>query len=191
LQVLIAGIVSSQFSIARLDKKAGFIEVTTKMGDEILAKLYCDRIVQEAVKRYLILKTKRQKATVDALQVRADSIMTLLNKKISTGAALQSSSSSMDINPLYRTGTSIAIETSTRDKAILTTMFAEITKNLELAKFTLSQETPVIQLVDVSDFPLKKNKVGKIRTALIFGISAGIFMTFVLVIITLIRRAMM
>jgi hypothetical protein len=68
----------------------------------------------------------------------------------------------MDINPLYTTETtSDAVETTTRDKSMLTTIFASAVQNLELAKFTLSQETPVILVVDSSNLPLKKEKVSE------------------------------
>jgi hypothetical protein len=36
-----------------------------------------------------------------------------------------------------------------------------------LAKFTLSQETPVIQLVDASTLPLRKAKLAKKKAAII------------------------
>lgn len=190
IQVITASIVKEQFSIAKPDKKAGFIEVSTTMEDELLAKIYCDRILEAAVKRYMAVKTKRQKATVDNLQARADSIMALLNRKTATSAAIQSSSAAMDINPLYKAGTTIAVETTTRDKTILVTMFGEITKNLELAKFTLSQETPVIQVVDSADYPLKKNKTSRLKTAIGFALGFGFLLVVVLVAKKLLKGVM-
>lgn len=181
VQVITEKIIKKQFSIAKPDKKAGFIEVSTTMEDELLAKTYCDRILEAAVKRYMAVKTKRQKATVDNLQARADSIMALLNRKTATSAAIQSSSAAMDINPLYKAGTTIAVETTTRDKTILVTMFGEITKNLELAKFTLSQETPAIQIVDSSGMPLKKEKASRIKTGLTFSLFFGFLSILLLV----------
>jgi uncharacterized protein involved in exopolysaccharide biosynthesis len=50
---------------------------------------------------------------------------------------------------------------------MLATVYAEVVKNLELAKFTLSQETPVIQIVDESNLPLQKNKENKILTTIL------------------------
>ena len=190
LQGIISGIILNRFSILRPDKKTGFIEVSTTMVSEELAKIYCDRILDAAVNRYMAVKTKRQKATVDNLQARADSILALLNRKTLTTAAIQSSSAAMDINPLYKAGTTVAVETSTRDKTILATMFGEITKNLELAKFTLSQETPVIQIVDSADFPLKKNKTSRLKTAIGLAIGFG-FLLVVLVVVRKLFKGMM
>ena len=73
------------------------------MSKFILAKKYCERIVQRVVERYINVKIKRQKATVDKLQARVDSIANLLQQKTYSGASLQNTSSVMDINPLYRT----------------------------------------------------------------------------------------
>ncbi len=56
---------------------------------------------------------------------------------------------------------------------MIATIFAEVVKNLELAKFTLQQETPVIQVVDRSYLPLQKEKESKLKGLLLGGILAG------------------
>lgn len=179
LSQIISDITKKQFSIAKTDKKASFIDVTTTMVDEDLAKNYCDKIVEKAVENYITIKTMRQKATIDKLQIRVDSIANLLNKKTVSGASLQTTSNTMDINPLYRSGTAVAVETTVRDKTMLATIFASVTQNLEMAKFTLSQETPVIQIIDSSDFPLKREKVSKaISFILFFMLFASLFIFF-------------
>ncbi len=185
LQQIIAGILKSKFAVSKTDKKASFIEVTVTMEDEKLTKIYCDRIVKVAVDRYINIKTQRQKTTVDKLQARVDSISNLLSKKTASSAALQTSSSTMDINPLFKTGTTVAVETTMRDKTMLATIFASVVQNLEIAKFTLSQETPVIQIVDESIFPLSKNKVSRLKKAIEISLLFG----FVFVIILFLKKA--
>ena len=181
LKGIISNINNTQFAIAKTDKKATFIDVNVTMVNEDLAKIYCERIVNRAVERYISIKTQRQKSIVDKLQMRADSIANLLRQKTVSGATLQTSSSTMDINPLYRAGTAVAVETTVRDKTMLATIFASVTQNLEMAKFTLSQETPVLQIVDSSNFPLKREKVSKLKTAIIFSLSFDFILVFVLV----------
>ncbi|MBH2005691.1 MAG: hypothetical protein I8H66_13490 [Sphingobacteriia bacterium] len=181
LQKMIEGIIKTQFTVGKTDKKAGFIDVTATMQDESLAKVYCERIVKLAVEKYVGIKTQRQKATVDKLQVRVDSIANLLRQKTVSGASLQTSSSTMDINPLYRTGTAVAVETTVRDKTMLATIFASVTQNLEMAKFTLSQETPVIQIVDVPIFPLNKEKKSRLKTAINFSLACSLVLVLFLI----------
>jgi uncharacterized protein involved in exopolysaccharide biosynthesis len=83
---------------------------------------------------------------------------------------------------LYRTGTAVAVETTVRDKTMLATIFASIVQNLELAKFTLSQETPVIQIVDTPEFPLQKNKMSRLKNAVLFSIFLALFFIILLVV---------
>jgi hypothetical protein len=182
LQGIIRGINKTQFNIAKIDKKASFIEVRTTMENEELAKIYCDRIVNRAVEKYINIKTQRQKTTVDKLQVSVDRIANLLKEKTISGAALQTSSSTMDINPLYRSGTTVAVESTMRDKTMLATIFASATQNLAMAKFTLSQETPVIQIIDSSNFPLERKKVSRLKMAFLFSLSFGLVFVIVQVI---------
>lgn len=186
LQRMIDGIIKTQFTVGKTDKKAGFIDVTATMQDEALAKIYCERIVQLAVEKYIGIKTQRQKATVVKLQVRVDSIAALLRQKTVSGASLQTSSSTMDINPLYKTGTAVAVETTVRDKTMLATIFASVTQNLEMAKFTLSQETPVIQIVDAPILPLNREKMSRLKMAILFSVGC----TFVLVLFLIVKRVL-
>lgn len=173
LNSLISNINTNQFSIGKVDKKASFIEVKATMINEELAKKYCDNIVQKAVEKYIDLKTQRQKRTIEKLEKRVDSIAYLLNKKTASSADLQTSSSTMDINPLYKTGSFVALETTSRDKVMLSSIYSAAAQNLELAKFSLSQETPVIQIVDKSIPPLLINKRSKLRNALTFSFIFG------------------
>lgn len=181
LQRIISSIISTQFHVAKVDKKAGFIDVSTTMQNEMLAKIYCERIVQKVVERYINIKTQRQNATVQKLQLRVDSIAFLLRQKTISGANLQNISSTMDINPLYKSGTNVEFETTFRDKSMLTSIFASVIQSLEMAKFTLSQETPVIQIIDEPVFPLKKEKLSRFNAALAGSIfSAFIFLFWLL-----------
>jgi hypothetical protein len=182
LKVIITTINSTQFSVSRPDKKAGFIDVSSTMQNELLAKIYCERIVQKVVERYINIKTQRQNSTVQKLQLRVDSIANLLKQKTLVGAAIQNNTSTMDINPLFRTGNLVAAETTIRDKALLATIFASVTQNLEMAKFTLSQETPVIQIVDTPILPLKKEKLSRVKAAIIGAFLSGFILIFWIII---------
>ena len=58
---------------------------------------------------------------------------------------------------------------------MIATIFAEVVKNLELAKVLLNQETPTVELVDVSTLPLKEEKVNKLLSV----VSGAFVMIFV------------
>ncbi|MCX6206524.1 MAG: hypothetical protein NTZ19_09770 [Bacteroidetes bacterium] len=173
IQLVSENILKEQFSVERIDKKTSIIEVGIYMKNEQLSKKYCERLVNVAVNRYIQLKTKKQKSTVDKLQNRVDSIAALLAIKTYASANLQTTSATIDINDFYRTNAAVATETATRDKSLLASIFASVTQNLEVAKFTLSQETPVIQILDGPVLPLKEQRVSKLKMLLIFGFIFG------------------
>lgn len=177
LKTMIKAINENMFNINKVDKKSSFIQLGVTMLDEMLAKKYCDKIVTIAVNRYVALKTERQKNTINKLQLRVDSIANLLQKKTNKSAAIQTTSATIDANPLYKTNAVFETEVTLRDKSILVTLYAEVLKNLELAKFTLSQETPVIQIVDQDEFPLKKNTVSKLK----YSIYGSLLLTLIIV----------
>jgi hypothetical protein len=169
LQVLV-GAIGKELSVTRPEKKATFVEVKTTTRDEQLSKLFTERLVQKGTERYVQSKIKIKAANVALLQKRADSLGALLNRNTYTAAAAQQVL--VDVNPALRTAP-VAAEISTREKMMIATIFGEVVKNLELAKFTLQQETPVIQVVDRSYLPLKKEKESKLKGLLLGGILAG------------------
>lgn len=170
LQIIETFIMKEQLSVIRKDKKMSFINVSSTMKDELLTKLFTERLVDEAASFYIETKTRRQRANVNRLQYRADSIARLLNIKTYSTASVQSSI--LDVNPLFKTEL-VNAEVSARDKVMLGTIYAEVVKNLEIQKATLTQETPVIQVVDAALLPLKKNKTSKLISLIIGGIFGG------------------
>lgn len=182
LQFVTLNIIKSEIKISRIDKKAGFLELSITSKNEEFAKKFNEELVNTAINQYLNLKTERQKKTVEKLQYRADSIANILNQKVFTSANIQREMSTSDINPLFRTTTSIKTELTTRDKAVLTAIYIEVVKNLEMAKFTLSQETPVIQIVDKPFYPLQTNKISLVNSVIFSSLLFVALMAFFLLV---------
>jgi hypothetical protein len=178
LQIIEEIILKKNMNAERKDKKMTFILVSATMEDEELCALFSDRIVKEAANFYIETKTRRSKANVNRLQNMADSILWLLNKK--TYALAASQSKTLDINPSYSEAL-VETEISSRTKLTMATIYTEVMKNLLVQKATLTQETPVIQIVDPAYMPLKKNKPSKL-----LSIFAGCFTALILTIVFLI-----
>ena len=172
MQAIVKGIILSELSVSKPDKKASFIEVKVSSKDELFAKLFAERLVKVATDRYIESKTKTKALNIAKLQYKADSLTALLNNK--TYAAAASQQSLVDANPALRTAP-IASEISSREKTMAATIFAEVVKNLEISKTILNQETPVIQMVDQSTFPLPKERVSKLKSLILGGLLAGFF----------------
>lgn len=178
VQVMVKRITKNDLIIEKPDKKASFVEVMTEMRDERLAKLYCERLVENATKRYVNSKTARQTGNVERLQHRADSLAVLLYKRTYTAAAAQENI--LDLNPAVKSAL-VATEVSGRDKLMLSTIYGEVIKNLEISRVALSQETPAIQIVDDVTLPLQRNKAGKLLYMFIGSVVLAFIVTLILV----------
>jgi hypothetical protein len=155
-------ILETDLLIFKPDKKASFIEVRVTMKDELLSKLFSDRLVKIATQRYIESKNKVRVLNVEILQRRADSLASILNDKVYISAS--TSQSLIDINPALKSAL-VGSEILARDKTMVSTIFAEVVKNLEISKTILSQFTPVIQIVDESTLPLEVKKFRKLTTS--------------------------
>ena len=109
--------------------------------------------------------------SVKVLQSRVDSVQRAMDGTMLSAAV--SMDQSLGI-------VSMAPRVSTTKKQMeaqmLGTMFAELTKNLELTKFTLEREEPVIQIVDAPMMPLLKEGKGRVKFTVIGGFLAGFLM---------------
>ncbi len=151
------------------------------MRDEKLSYLFSERLLNIATQKYIQSKTKYKVANLASLQRRADSLSAVLNAK--TFVAASSQQSLVDVNPAFRTAT-ISSEISSREKSMVATIFAEVVKNLEISKTILSQETPLIEIVDKSTLPLQKERKGKI-VHLVLG---GLLFMFIFSLFLLMKR---
>lgn len=178
---LLKGIISNvltQLKIERPEKKATFIVAQVTFNDQILAKLFCERLVYLTTEKYIDIKTTRQKNNVNKLQTRADILESELNKK--TYSSTDAMKKLMDLNPLFK-AEATNVEIAGRDKMVLQTIYGEIVKNLEIARVTLNQETPVIQVVDRPYLPLLKEKKSRLNYAILYSIILeGLFIIFLI-----------
>jgi len=173
LQVLMLRISDKELSIAKPDKKLNIFEIETTMRDEKLAQLFCERLLQITTDFYIDTKVGRLKRNVDKLQQRADSISQLLNRQ--TVTATSENSKLIDLNPVYATSF-VGAEISTRNKVVLSTIYTEVVKNLEVTKTALIQETPTVQVIDHPELPLKINRMKWYQ-----GIFNGVVLGFLLI----------
>jgi hypothetical protein len=171
LQVMVEQIKLKEISVAKPDKKLGFFELQFSSRNEVLSKLFCVNLINEATTFYINTKTGRLRKNIERLQMRADSLGVLLNRK--TLSAAEASVQTLDVNLAYASP-SVNAEISSRDKFMQSTVYAEIVKNLELSKTALAQESPTVQLLDTPEFPLKKNKISKLKYAMM-GFLGGFF----------------
>ncbi len=179
LNVIIKRIYKKEFSVSKPDKKLGFFKVSTTTNDELLSEYLSERIIKIATDFYINNKTSRLKNNVARLEHRADSIGNLLNRR--TYGAINDARLMLNLNPADVNAQGSA-EISQRDKMVLSTIFAELTKNLEISKTALVQETPTIQITDKPILPLERDEI-KLYEGLLIGFFAPIVFLFIVLVI--------
>lgn len=177
LNVFYQNIIKTNLTVSKPDKKLSFISVVCVSGDELFSKVFTERLVKESVDFYVKTKTKKSQANVDILQLKADSLIRLLNQKTYSAAE----QADVNQNPIRRMA-SVGSEVASRDKMILQTVYGEVVKNLEISRMSMAQETPVIQIIDSPILPLEKVKLGKLKGLIIGGfLGAGLIIFFLLI----------
>lgn len=153
------------------DKKSSFLFIKVKSTNEEFAYLFNQMLVQQATDMYIDMKVGKTRKNIEVLQARVDSV-----KRIMDGTMV---SAAIDLDQSLGLISNVPKVNSTKkqmEAQMLGTMFAELTKNLELTKFTLGREEPVIQIVDAPTMPLLKEGKGRVKSAVIGGFLAGFLM---------------
>ena len=156
-------------NVAKPDKKLNIIAVEVKSTDELFARMFADKLVENVNTFYVETKTKKSAQNVQILQHQADSVRSQLNSSISGVAS--AIDAAPNANPLLLT-LRVPSQRKQVDVQASTAVYSEIVKNLELSKISLRRETPLIQLIDTPVLPLENNRVSKIK-GLIFGFILG------------------
>jgi hypothetical protein len=153
LKLIIKRIEEKELSVVKPDKKLSFFNIAINTKDELMSLLITKGIIKIATDFYVNAKVGRLKSNIERLEKRTDSISNLLNQQ--TYSATEDARLLLNVNPAD-INAPVYSEISQRDKMVLTTIYAELMKNLEVSKAALIQETPTVQIVDQTGFPLER-----------------------------------
>jgi hypothetical protein len=169
LYVMYDQIAKKNVSVDRLNKKGSIFKIITASQNQVFSKNFAERLLKETTTYYVNVKTSTAAANVKRLQARGDSLLRVLNAKSYNAASFQI----LDPNVAFKS-MSVPAEVSSRDKSIVFSIYAEVTKNLEMSRIALVSQTPVIQLLDVPKYPLMDDRKSYLFLGLV-GFIAGIF----------------
>jgi len=93
--------------------------------------------------------------------------MALLNEKSYKSASMQV----LDANIAFKS-TAVPVEVSQREKSVTYALYTEVVKNLEASRMALAGQTPVINVLDLSKFPLEDQSKA-LWLLLVMGAAAG------------------
>jgi hypothetical protein len=183
LGVLFKLIISDNLSVSKVSDKMSLISVNCTSSNQIFSKFFVEYLVEEVSRFYIKSKTQKIQSNLNILQNKADSVKNELNSAIYGRANLSDQNKYM-----VRQSAGVSGIKKEIDVQVLSTMYVELVKNLEITRLSLLRETPLIQIIDQPSLPLKKMKFRKIH-GILYGGFLGIFiMAFVLICILLIKE---
>ncbi|MES2430056.1 MAG: hypothetical protein V4556_03905 [Bacteroidota bacterium] len=157
------------------DKRINSYEIHVTTLNEKFSKVFTDKLINFTSTLYTELKTKKSRQTIEVLESRV-----IANKGL-TGASINNKVAAQDanLNPAFASAQA-PIQKQQINVQAYGGAYAELYKNLELAKFQFLKETPLLQVIDAADYPMKKIKASK----LVYGIVGG-FVVFLIVFLLL------
>jgi hypothetical protein len=164
--------------VSNEDKKVTISQLSVISSDEYFCWKLTNLLIEEASSLYLDLKVGKMKRSVEILQQRVDSVQRILNSSM-LSAAVEIDRSLGLVSQAPKVN-SAKMQMNTQMLGIL---YGELTKNLEMTKFSLSQQEPIFEIIDPSVRPL--NKIGKGRTKA--GLIGGFIAEFIILLILFLR----
>tara|TARA_B100001758_G_C18417002_1_gene621097 strand:- start:22350 stop:23390 length:1041 start_codon:yes stop_codon:yes gene_type:complete len=160
-------IINSQLTVELESTDANIIKLSYISLDDEFAKEFSVKLIDEMIKMYTSNKTAQANQTLNFLRNRADSIFLELENAEREFARVK------DINTRIIKASGRLLELQLmRDVEVLSTMYLEIIKNLELSKITLLNQTPIINIIDSPILPLEEYNELRI-SAILLGFLGG------------------
>ena len=179
LGVIYNNLSTSALTVGQKDKKVAIINIDVVSSNELFSKYFCEALAKQVSDFYVDTKSKKSRDNMLILERQTDSIRRELNGAI-TGVAV-ANDNTFNLNPALNVRRAPSARRQV-DVQANTAILTELVKQSELAKVTLRNETPLIQIIDKPILPLPKEKFGKAKGILIGGFLSG-FLTILYLLI--------
>jgi hypothetical protein len=164
--------------VSNEDKKVTISQLSVTSENEYFSWKMTNLLIEEASKLYLDLKVGKMRRSVEILQERVDSVQRILNGTMLSAAVEMDRSLG-----LVSQAPKVNSAKMQMNAQMLGILYGELTKNLEMTKFSLSQQEPIFEIIDPSIRPL--NKIGKGRVKA--GFIGGFIAEFIILLILFLR----
>jgi hypothetical protein len=153
--------------VTKIDEEQSFVTVSYTGHDEVFAGHFVELLTQKATEFYIASKMANSHANIAKLQNRVDSVSAELQ------IAMVGYASSQDQNSFTVQSTAKVPSVQKQMRVtMLTTLYGELVKNLELSKTMAAREEPLITIIDRPHYPLRVRE-SKLKSALFGGVIGG------------------
>jgi len=173
IKELIKVIKKDFLKVNKPSRKTTIIEIGFDHKDEILAKTFNENLVNIVNNFYNKTKTLKTGLNLEILQRQADSVKIVLDTSIMMLA--ETDQSIPNPNPLTKVS-QVPYQKAMIDVQTNGAIYQELLKQLELAKVTHRNKTPLIQIIDKPELPLENSK-WKLLKAILYGLIFGLSLT--------------
>ncbi len=154
-------------SVGRPDKKLSIYELRVKSLNEKFTKDFTDRLLESTAGFYTEITSKKDRETLEILEQRVIS----LKGNVSSSIDVKASNQDANINPAFAAAQSPLLKEQFNVQAY-GEAYKEMFKTLEMARYQYLKKIPLMQIIDKADYPMKRTKVGRLKTGLLFSIFA-------------------
>jgi hypothetical protein len=168
--VVVKKVTEKSLAVAKVDKKQSFVTVTYEGHDEVFTGAFVELLTAKSTNFYVQTKMSNSNANIAKLERRVDSVSAELQYAMMGYSAAQDQNS-------FTVQTTAKVPTMQKQMKVtmLTTLYGELIKNLELLKTMSAREEPLITIIDRPHYPLRLRE-SKLKSALIGGF-LGVFLT--------------
>lgn len=157
---------SQRYIIARRpDKRLNIYELLVTSHNEKFSKVFTDKLIEETNAFYTQIRSKKAGETLQLLEKRVPDMKQKLDASIANKAAIQDA----NLNTPFADA-EVPLLKQQSNAQVYSAAYAELFKNLEVARFQYLQSIPLLQIIDAANYPMKKIKPGKLKMAVIFSI---------------------
>ena len=171
-------------SARRPNKKLNIYEVGVTSFDEQFTKKFTDKLISETNNFYIEISSKKARETLEILEQRVPKMKDKLSESISNKAA----AADANLNPVFAEA-QVPILKEQANAQVYGTAYAEMFKNLEMARFQYLKSIPLMQIIDPADYPMKKTKIGKLKTGIVFSVTAVFIAVIIFLFFNLLKNS--
>lgn len=184
---VIDALLKTTLLVYKPNNKQSIFIVKTTSTNELFAVSLSNFLVENTLKFYVSTKTQTASKNLKLIQNEADSLRNVLYGSIETTA--KEVDKTINLNP-SRQVAKTGVQKSQFNVTVVSIAYGEVLKNLEIAKITLQRETPLFQIIDQAESPLKKIKKSKLLCLIGGGLIGGVAYILILLFIKGYKRLM-
>ena len=160
-------LVEEALNVSKMDEELSIVTLSQWSHDPYFSGNFVELLGQKATEFYIASKTANNRANIAKLQRRVDSVTSQLE------IAMASAGRAYDAN-MFTVQSAAKVSSLEKQMKVtmLTTLYGELVKNLELSKTLAAREEPLIIVIDRPHYPLRVRESG-LKSALLGGVLGG------------------